>query len=60
MSAETAPNYKLELLHVVFKACMVRVDSGVVINHAEILKDTTAKYPLLRTEIKMNTCPSGS
>ncbi|XP_033725352.1 uncharacterized protein F54H12.2-like [Pecten maximus] len=39
---------------------MVRVDSGVLINHAEILKDVRAKYPLTRTEIKMNTCPSGS
>ena len=60
MSSETTPNYKIELLDVVFKACMIRVDSGVLLNHAEILKDTTAKYPLSRTELKMNTCPSGS
>jgi len=47
-------------LDVAFKACMVKVDSGVLINHAEILKDTTAKYSVTRTEIKMNTCASGS
>jgi len=25
-----------------------------------MLKDNTAKYPLTSTEVKMNTCPSGS
>ncbi|XP_021365775.1 uncharacterized protein F54H12.2-like [Mizuhopecten yessoensis] len=59
-SGETSPAYKLEIQDVAFKACMVRVDSGVLINHAEILKEVTAKYPLTRTEVKMNTCPSGS
>jgi hypothetical protein len=39
---------------------MIKVDSGVLINHAEILKETTAKYPLIRTEVKMNTCSTGS
>ena len=60
VSKEAAPSYKLELLDVVFKACKIKVDSGVLINHGEILKDTTAKYPLSRTEVKMNTVPSGS
>lgn len=60
MSDETAPSYKLELLDVVFKVCKIKEDSGVLINHAEILKDTTAKYPLSRTEVKMNTISSGS
>ncbi|XP_062614278.1 uncharacterized protein F54H12.2-like [Saccostrea cucullata] len=60
MSAESSPAYKVELIDVSFKACMIKVDSGVLINHAEILKDVTAKYPLVRTEVKMNTCPKGS
>ncbi|XP_062597067.1 uncharacterized protein F54H12.2-like [Saccostrea cucullata] len=60
MSEESTPAYKLQLLDVSFKACMVKVDSGVLINHAEILKETTAKYPLTRTEVKMNTCPKDS
>lgn len=51
MSAEGSRSYKV---------CMIKVDSGVLINHAEILKETTAKYPLVRTEVKMNTCPTGS
>lgn len=64
MSAEGSPSYKVQLLDVSFKACMIKVDSGVLINHAEILKEilkeTTAKYPLVRTEMKVNTCPTGS
>ena len=60
VSDETTPSYKLEILDVAFKACMIKVDSGVLINHAEILKKTTANYPVHRTEVKMNTCPSGS
>lgn len=60
MSKEAFPSYKLQLLDVSFKACMSKVDSGILINHAEILKDMTAKYPLTRTEVKMNTCTNQS
>ena len=60
MSKESSPSYKLQLLDVSFKACMIKVDSGVLINHAEILKEKTAKYPLTRTEVKMSTCLKGS
>ncbi|XP_033731756.1 uncharacterized protein F54H12.2-like [Pecten maximus] len=59
MSGEDSPAYKFEILDVAFKACMVRVDSGVLINHAAILKEVTAKYPLTRTEVKMNTISAG-
>ena len=55
-----SPELQLEILDVAFKACMIKVDSGVLISHTEILRKTTAKYPLHRTEVKRNTCPSGS
>lgn len=35
MSKEASPSYKLQLLDVSFKACMIKVDSGILINHAE-------------------------
>ena len=54
VSDEITPNYKLEIICV-----EVKVGSGVLINQAEIMKKTTAKYPLHRTEVIMNTCPSG-
>lgn len=59
-SADGSPSYKVQLLDVSVKACMIKVDSGMLINYAEILKETTAKYPLVRTKVKMNTCPTGS
>lgn len=60
MSKEVSPSYKLQLLNVSFKACMIKVDSGILINHAEILKDKTAKYPLTTTKVKMSTCTQDS
>jgi len=39
MSSETNPSYKLQLLDVAFKACMIRVDSGVLVNHGQIPAD---------------------
>ena len=59
VSDEITPNYKLEIICVEVKPCMIKVGSGVLINQAEIMKKTTAKYPLHRTEVIMNTCPSG-
>lgn len=55
MSKEASPSYNLQLLDVSFKACMIKVDSGILIKHAEILKDKTTKYPLTRIEVKINT-----
>ncbi|OOZ35807.1 hypothetical protein, partial [Solemya elarraichensis gill symbiont] len=60
MSGEDQPQYKVELLDVVFKACMIKIDEGVLLSHARIFEDKTAKYPLTRTEIKMNSIPAGS
>lgn len=60
LSKEASPSYKVMILDMVFKACMIKVDSGVLINHAQILKDHTAKYTFTRTEVKMQTVPTGS
>lgn len=47
MIAESSPAYKVELVDVSFKACMIEVDSGVLINLTEFLKESTAKYSLV-------------
>ena len=60
MSGETTPDYKLQILDCVYKVAMVKVDGGIILNHAEILKTTTAKYPMVRSEVKTNTVPIGS
>lgn len=42
MSGEDTPAHK---------ACMVRIDDGVYMNHARLFEDNTAKYLLTRTKI---------
>ena len=37
VSDEIAPNYKLEIICVEVKPCMIKVGSGVLINQAEII-----------------------
>lgn len=39
-----------------YKVCMIKVDSGVLINYVEILKEIIVKYLLVRIEVKMNIC----
>lgn len=60
MSAESSPAYKLELLDVVYKVAKVRVDPGVLLNHSKQIEATSAKYTIMRNELKMNTIPKGS
>lgn len=56
MSVEGFFLYKVQLLDVFFKVCMIKVDSGVLINYVEILKEIIVKYLLVRIEVKMNIC----
>ena len=60
MSEELSPDYKVQLLDVVFKACKVSIDSGILISHAETLVERPISYPFVKTDIKMNTIPANS
>lgn len=60
MSAETTPNYKLEIVDAAFKTCKVKVDSGVVVNHVKQIEKEAAKYYVRQTEIKKNTLAKDS
>ncbi|XP_061190341.1 uncharacterized protein F54H12.2-like [Saccostrea echinata] len=55
MSGESSPNYKVTILDAVFKACKIRVDSAVLLNHAEAITKTPARYNYLKTDVKMTT-----
>lgn len=59
MSKEVFFSYKLQLLDVFFKVCMIKVDSGILINYVEILKEKMVKYFLIRIEVKMSICFKG-
>jgi hypothetical protein len=55
MSKEASPNYKVTILDAVFKACKIRLDSGVLLNHANAITESPAWYNYLKTDIKMMT-----
>ncbi|XP_061170588.1 uncharacterized protein F54H12.2-like [Saccostrea echinata] len=57
MSAESSPSYKVTILDAVFKACKIRVDSAVLLNHAETITKTAARYNYVKTDVKMTTIP---
>lgn len=48
MIVESFLVYKVELVDVFFKVCMIEVDSGVLINFIEFLKESIVKYLLIR------------
>ena len=55
MSKEAGANYKVTILDAVFKACKIKVDSAVLLNHASIITKTPARYNYLKTDVKMTT-----
>lgn len=55
MSKEASPSYKVTILDAVFKACKIRLDSGVLLNHANAITKSPARYNYLKTDVKMMT-----
>ncbi|XP_061170271.1 uncharacterized protein F54H12.2-like [Saccostrea echinata] len=55
MSKEASPNYKVTILDAVFKACKIRLDSAVLLNHATAITKSPARYNYLKTDVKMMT-----
>lgn len=60
MSPTANADYKLQILDCVYKVACIRLDPGISLNHAEIIKSVSAKYPMVRTEVKTNTIATGS
>ncbi|XP_069109462.1 uncharacterized protein F54H12.2-like [Argopecten irradians] len=59
MSGESNPNYQIELQEVIFRACRVQVNPGVLVGHNKALEISPAKYPFVKTEIKTASVPTG-
>lgn len=55
MSNGASKTYKVTILDAIFKACKVSLDSAVLLNHAEALIKTPARYNFLKTDVKMTT-----
>ncbi|XP_061173663.1 uncharacterized protein F54H12.2-like [Saccostrea echinata] len=59
MSAETDPHYKVVFDDVIFRACRVQVSPGIIVGHTKTLEMTTAKYPLINTDLKVASIATG-
>lgn len=55
MSKEASPSYKVTILEAVFKACKVKVDSAILVNHTNVILKSPARYNYLKTDVKMTT-----
>ncbi|XP_033729190.1 uncharacterized protein F54H12.2-like [Pecten maximus] len=59
MSDSNAQEYQIELQEVYFRVCRVQVNPGVLVGHNKALEVSPAKYPYVRTEVKVSSIPSG-
>ncbi|KAJ8307849.1 hypothetical protein KUTeg_014632 [Tegillarca granosa] len=59
MTSETSPDYEIFIEDICLKVCKVQVNPAVIYGQAEVLKQTNAKYPYTRTEIKQISIPTG-
>lgn len=49
MSKESSPSYKVTILDAVFKACKVKVDSAILVNHTNAILKSPARYNYIWT-----------
>jgi hypothetical protein len=52
MSDEDAKDYKIDLQEVLFKACMVKVNPGVILGHAKAMETRNALYSYTKYDTK--------
>lgn len=55
MNKEVGKSYRVTILDAIFKACKIRLDSAVLLNHAEAITKSPARYNYLKTDVKMTT-----
>ncbi|XP_071138363.1 uncharacterized protein F54H12.2-like [Mytilus edulis] len=58
ISGEDGAAYKLELLDCVYKACKIKVDPGILVNHMKQIEIKPVRYYFQRTEVKRNKSSS--
>jgi hypothetical protein len=58
-SKSNADPFVLQVEEIYFKACVVKISPALYLSHVNVLCNTKALYPFIRTEIKTNVIPSG-
>jgi hypothetical protein len=59
MAKDKSKNYKLKIMDASLKVAIVRVNPGVLIGHANALKEGSALYPYTRSVLKNFAIPAG-
>ena len=59
MNQDVTEQFKIVLEDVIFKACKVKVNPAVVYGHSKALQKTTAKYPMIKSEVKTTSIAAG-
>jgi hypothetical protein len=60
MADDVTKDYKIEVVDVVFRACMVKVNPGVLLGHASAMETKNALYQFTRVETKSYSVSSGT
>lgn len=59
-SGEASPDYKIDIQDIYLLAKKIKVNPAVIYGHSEILKSTNAKYPITRSECRVQSIATGS
>jgi hypothetical protein len=60
MSGETTPNYKVTITEACLKVCRIKTTPQMIARNEQHLAKTTAKYPLMKSEITTQTVAAGT
>jgi hypothetical protein len=60
MAGDASKDYKIEIVDIVFRACMVKVNPGVLLGHAAAMETKNALYQFTRVETKSYSVSMGT
>ena len=52
-------DYRVQIVDVYLRLCKIRPSVGMITSHAKMLEQSTAKYPITKTDIKAVSIPKG-
>ena len=59
ISPNDVDTFTIKVEEIFFKACVVKLSPPLYLSHVNVLRNTNALYPFLRTELKTHVIPSG-
>lgn len=59
MTDAISPNYKIKIEEMVLNICKVQVNPAVIYAQSQVLEKTNAKYPYIKTEVRMSAISQG-